>query len=75
MKDVAKREVNSDMENETPSRRKLRKFRQKMDDDPYFSRADKTRFMNEFYKLMIDLWHDEPSNLDFGDVGTTVGDF
>jgi hypothetical protein len=31
--------------------------------------------MNEFSKLMIDLWHEEPSNFDFGDVGFRVGDF
>ena len=75
MKDVAKREVSSGMENDTPSRRKLRKFLHKMDDDPYFSRTDKTRFMKDFSQLMLGLWDDEPSNFDFGDVGFRVGDF
>jgi len=76
MKDVAERKVNMDIGIDTPSNRRLRKFLHKMDDDPYFSRTDKTRFMKEFSDLMLDLYDDQPASVNFlGDVGFRVGDF
>jgi hypothetical protein len=75
MKDVAKREVDLNMVHDTPSRRKLRKFQHKMDDDTYFSRKDKTRFMKDFETIMDDLWDGKPCEVNFGDVSFTVGDF
>jgi hypothetical protein len=75
MKDVVKREVNNDIGKDTPSKRQLRKFKHKMDDDIYFSRTDKKRFMQDFSELMSDLWYDQECSIDFGDVFFTVGAF
>jgi hypothetical protein len=46
-----------------------------MDDDTYFSRKDKTRFMKDFETIMDDLWDGKPCEVNFGDVSFTVGDF